>query len=217
MSITSYTDENFSSESQAAMNLPVDPGKVSLSKGIQYTEDRELGSLNGVNPFSRYQPETFRFECVFDAVGALDVDNEASSVHDMVKDLELRLYDYNTEAHRPSYVKVEYGDITFFGQLKTLDTEYSLFDADGIPLRAEVKVNLSGYCSHKEENARFSKHSPDVSRLVRLKDGETLAHLCAEIYGDPLLVGQVARFNNLDGFRTIPAGTEILMPMMKKS
>lgn len=51
----------------------------------------------------------------------------------MVDAIEERLYDYNTEGHRPSFVKVQYGDITFFGQLKTLDTEYTLFDADGIP------------------------------------------------------------------------------------
>lgn len=217
MTITSYTDENFNSESQSALGLPVNPDKVRLSKGIQYAEDRQLGSLNGANTYVRYQPETFSFECVFDMTGTLADDEESTPVHDMVKSLEQRLYDYNTEGHRPSYVKVEYGDITFFGQLKSLDTEYSLFDTDAIPLRAEVKVTLSGYCSHKEEKSRFSKHSPDVSRLVKLKDGETLAYLCSEIYGDPLLVDQVARFNNLAGFRNVPAGTEILMPMLKKN
>ena len=123
MTVTSYTDENYSSESHGALELPINPGKVRLSKGIQYAEDRQLGSLNGANTYVRYQPETFSFECLFDGVGALEPDNETDSVHDMVKNLELRLYDYNTEGHRPSYVKVEYGDITFFGQLKSLDTE----------------------------------------------------------------------------------------------
>lgn len=89
----------------------------------------------------------------------------------MVDAIEERLYDYNTEGHRPSFVKVQYGDITFFGQLKTLDTEYTLFDADGIPLRAELKVTLTGYCSRKEEEKHFSKHSPDVSRMVTLNEG----------------------------------------------
>ena len=116
----------------------------------------------------------------------------------------------------PSFVKVQYGDITFFGQLKTLDTEYTLFDADGIPLRAELKVTLTGYCSRKEEEKHFSKHSPDVSRMVTLNEGQTLSALCYEIYGDELLVGQVARFNNLNDYRNIPAGTQLLMPILKK-
>ena len=74
-------------------------------------------------------------------------------MHDLVDALEERLYDYNTEGHRPSFVKVEYGDITFYGQLKTLETEYTLFDPDGIPLRAELKVTLTVTAGHAERGA----------------------------------------------------------------
>lgn len=216
MSVTAYTDGEFRSVSKSALELPVNPAKVRLTKGIRYAEDQQLGSLNGSNVYVRYRPETLCFECLFDTTNAMEDNDEQQPVHDMVDALEERLYDYNTEGHRPSFVKVEYGDITFFGQLKTLETEYTLFDPDGIPLRAELKVTLTGYCSQKEEKKHFSKHSPDVSRLVTLREGQTLASLCNEIYGDALLVGQVARFNNLSGYRNIPAGTEILMPMLKK-
>ncbi|OUP35615.1 hypothetical protein [Bacteroides sp. An19] len=217
MSVTAYKDGDFNSVSKPALELPVNPAKVKLTKGIRYAEDKQLGSLNGSNAYVRYRPETLYFECLFDITNAMEDDDETKPVHDMVDALEQRLYDYNTDAHRPSFVKVEYGDITFFGQLKTLETEYTLFDPDGIPLRAELKVTLTGYCSQKEEKSHFSKRSPDVSRLVTLKEGQTLAALCYEIYGDPLLVGQVARLNNLNGYRNIPAGTKILMPMLRKS
>lgn len=216
MTVTAYKDENFRCVSESALEFPVNPAKVKLTKGIDYAEDRQQGSLNGSNTYVHYRPETLYFECLFDMTGAMEDDEETIPVHDMVDALEQRLYDYNIEAHRPSFVEVEYGSITFRGQLKTLDTEYTLFNADGIPLRAELKVTLTGYCSQKEEKKHFSKRSPDVSRLVTLKEGQTLAALCYEIYGDPLLVGQVARFNNLNGYRNIPAGTKILMPMLRK-
>lgn len=216
MSITAYTDGEFRRVKYPAMELPINPAKVKLAKGVRYAEDRQLGSLNGTNVYVRYNPETLYFECLLDSTNSMEDVNMKKPVHDVVDELEQRMYDYNTDAHRPSFVKVEYGDITFFGQLKTLDTEYTLFDADGIPIRAQLKVTLTGYCSQKEEKSHFSKHSPDVSRLVTLKGGQTLAALCYEIYGDPLLVGLVARINNLNGFRNIPAGTQILMPMLKK-
>lgn len=216
MKITAYTDDSFNSVYKSVLELPINPEKVKLGKGIRYAEDKQLGSLNGSNVYVHYQPETLYFECLLDMTNAMEDADEKKPVHDLVDQLEARLYDYNTEGHRPSFVKVEYGDITFFGQLKTLDTEYTLFDKDGLPLRAELKVTLTGYCSQKEEKKHFSKHSPDVSRLVTLKEGQTLAALCYEIYGDALLVGQVARFNNLNGYRSIPAGTELLMPMLKK-
>lgn len=216
MKITAYTDENFSSEYKSALELPINPAKVKLTKGIRYAEDKQLGSLNGSNVYVRYQPETLFFECLLDMTNVMEDDEETKPVHDTVNELEERLYYYNKDGHRPSFVKVTYGDITFFGQLKTLETEYTLFDADSIPLRAELKVTLTGYCSHKEESKRFSKRSPDVSRLVTLKEGQSLASLCNEIYGDALLVGQVARFNNLNSYRSIPAGTLLLLPMLKK-
>lgn len=215
MQITAYTDDSFNTLYKT-MELPVSPDKVKLNKGIRYAEDKQLGSLNGSNVYVRYQPETLYFECLLDVTNALEEDKKENPVHDTVDGLEGLLYDYNTEGHRPSFVKVEYSDITFFGQLKTLETEYSLFNPKGLPLRAELKVTLTGYCSQKEEKKHFSKRSPDVSRLVTLKEGQTLASLCYEIYGDALLVGQVARFNNLNGYRSIPAGTQLLMPMLKK-
>ena len=39
MTITAYTDENFSSEYKSALELPINPDKVKFTKGIQYAED----------------------------------------------------------------------------------------------------------------------------------------------------------------------------------
>lgn len=217
MSVSSYSDEHFRKMSKSEFTFPVDPEKVRFTKGIQYGEDKELGSLNGANTFVRYKPEQLYFECLFDTTNIMEDNDETVSVHGMVDMLEERLYDYDKESHRPAYIKATYGSIIFMGQLQQLETQYTLFDLNGNPLRAELKVTLVGYCSKDMENKMFSKRSPDVSRLVTLKEGQTLAALCYEIYGDPLLVGQVARFNNLNGYRNIPAGTKILMPMLKKS
>ena len=49
MILTAYTDDNFSSEYKSALELPINPEKVKLNKGISYAEDKQLGSLNGSN------------------------------------------------------------------------------------------------------------------------------------------------------------------------
>ena len=108
---------------------------------------------------------------------AMEDDDEKQPVHDLVDALEERLYDYNTEGHRPSFVKVEYGDITFYGQLKTLETEYTLFDPDGIPLRAELKVTLTGYCSQKEEKSwLLQPEGGEIALLQTLARRVTVGH-----------------------------------------
>ena len=68
MTITAYTDGSFNSECKSALDLPINPDKVKLGKGITYAEDRQLGSLNGSNVYVRYKPETFCFECLLDQV-----------------------------------------------------------------------------------------------------------------------------------------------------
>ena len=71
MSVTAYKDGDFSSESKSALQLPVNPAKVKLTKGIRYAEDKQLGSLNGSNAYVRYRPETLYFECLFDMTNAM--------------------------------------------------------------------------------------------------------------------------------------------------
>ena len=92
------------------------------------------------------------------------------------------------------------------------------YEFGGFIDKTEIKSDLTKEVikKEKEENKRFPKRSPDVSRMVTLKEGQTLAALCNEVYGDPLLVGEVARFNNLNGYRNVPSGTKILLPMLKK-
>ena len=92
MTITAYTDENFSSEYKSALELPINPDKVKFTKGIQYAEDKQLGSLNGSNVYARYRPENLYFECLLDMTNALDDDREKKPVHDVVYDPEQLLY-----------------------------------------------------------------------------------------------------------------------------
>ena len=54
MTITAYTDSSFNSECKSALDLPINPDKVQLGKGITYAEDRQLGSRNGSNVYVRY-------------------------------------------------------------------------------------------------------------------------------------------------------------------
>lgn len=89
MTITAYTDDSFSSEYKSALDLPINPSKVKLNKGIRYAEDKQLGSLNGSNVYVRYQPETFSFECLLDQTAAMEeLNDEKKPVRDVVNDLE---------------------------------------------------------------------------------------------------------------------------------
>ena len=167
--------------------------------------------------FVRYKAESLSFKFTIDCTGIVEGTKEKDLVYEKIKEIENLLYVYNTDGHRPSYVKVLYGTMVFHGQVKKFEVDYTLFDNKGNPLRASVSLTFTGFRSSEEERKKFSKESPDMSRLITVKEGETLPYLCHRIYGDSLLVREVARFNDMDSFRNIPAGTQLLFPPLKKS
>ena len=215
--ISAYTDKDFSRQHGSALELPMEPEQISFGNSIHYRDDRQLGSTGGDIRFEKYGPATLSLKFTIDCTGVVEGTLPGDSVYDKVNDLADLLYVYNSDGHSPSYVVVTYGELLFKGRLEKMDTKYQLFSSGGVPLRATVSLVFKRFMTGKEERKKFSKQSPDMSRLVTVKEGETLPYLCHRLYGDSLLVREVARFNELDSFRNIPAGTQPLLPPLKKN
>lgn len=216
LKLTAYKDGRYENKDGNPFSLPVMVERMKLDEKIWYNQDRQLGSIGGGAKFEKYGPKALYLKFVIDCTGVVEGTVEDDTVYDKIKSLEEVLYTYKSDAHRPAFVVVCYTELLFKGQLESMKIDYTLFSTKGIPLRASVELSFKGYMCSEEERKKFSKHSPDMSRLITVKEGETLAYLCHRIYGDSLLVRQVARFNNLNGFRNIPAGTELLFPPLKK-
>ena len=215
--ISAYMDKDFSQQHGSALELPMEPEQISFGNSIHYRDDRQLGSTGGDIRFEKYGPATLSLKFTIDCTGVVEGTLPGDSVYDKVNDLADLLYVYNSDGHSPSYVVVTYGELLFKGRLEKMDTKYQLFSSGGVPLRATVSLVFKRFMTGKEERKKFSKQSPDMSRLVTVKEGETLPYLCHRLYGDSLLVREVARFNELDSFRNIPAGTQLLFPPLKKN
>lgn len=215
--ISAYTDKDFSQQHGSALELPMEPEQISFGNSIHYRDDRQIGSTGGDIRFEKYGPATLSLKFTIDCTGVVEGTLPGDSVYDKVNDLADLLYVYNSDGHSPSYVVVTYGELLFKGRLEKMDTKYQLFSSGGVPLRATVSLVFKRFMTGKEERKKFSKQSPDMSRLVTVKEGETLPYLCHRLYGDSLLVREVARFNELDSFRNIPAGTQLLFPPLKKN
>ena len=216
LKFTAYTDAKYRSKIGDDYTVLMDPDTLQFGKEIVYREDRQLGAIGGNTRFERYKPENLSFKITVDCTGIIEGTGDNDKVYNKIQELEKLLYIYNSDGHRPSYVLIQYVELLFKGQIKKMDVKYTLFSNSGVPLRASVELTFTGFRCSEEERKKFHKQSPDMSRLITVKEGETLPYLCHKIYGDSLLVRQVARFNNLNSFRNIPAGTEILFPPLKK-
>lgn len=217
LKIMSYTDDKYSKQHLDTLTLSINPNSLKFNKGITYQEDKQMGSNNTSNAFKGYKPETLSFDFIIDCTGAVLGTKESDKVKDIVDKIEKHLFVYNSESHRPSFIAIAYGEMLFKGQLTDMKEDYSLFNNQGVPLRAEIKLEFSGYRNHDESKKQNTKFSPDMSRLIVMKESDTLAELCYQIYGSSLYVNEVARFNDFNSFRDIPSGTKVMFPPLKKN
>jgi hypothetical protein len=126
------------------------------------------------------------------------------------------VYEYNGEIHRPNYVIVNWGEgLSFRCVLTVFNTTYTLFRPDGTPLRARVALEFASYIDMKTLAQQESRESPDMSHLVPVVDGMTLPQLSNVQYGSPACYIQLARFNRLDKFRQLEAGSTLAVPPLK--
>lgn len=106
---------------------------------------------------------------------------------------------------RPPILLITWGEFVFKAVLERLSQNYTMFTAEGMPVRALVNATFKQFSTAEEETRNNPPGDPTTAHLV--KDGETLNLIAAKEYGDPKLWRLIADKNNLKD----PLGLEIGM------
>jgi hypothetical protein len=111
----------------------------------------------------------------------------------------------------PSFVQLAWGATNFTGTLQKLDVTYTMFDANGGPLRAKCSLSVREYV------AAAAKQNP-TSGAIRsyqrrqVERGQSLAHIADEEYGVPTFWRAIAAFNGIDDPMRVRPGSVVLLP-----
>jgi len=183
-------------------DVQINPETITLKKNIHYSDSRVMGKPRN-KKYNQQDADTLSFDIHMDDTGIVP---GLLPIPLRIAQLETTVYDVNSETHEPNYAQVIWGTTVFLGRLSSLDYTYSLFRPDGSPLRVKVALSFQGQKDASEV------HSPDLSRVIILKDGENIPFLCEKHYGDPSYCQDIARVNNLATFRNVKPGTRLLFP-----
>lgn len=207
LQIIGYTDSSYTNEeSGRQFAVQINPSTIKIKKQIKYDTDNTLGEEKKPAKYKHHEPAGLSFEIVLDDTGV--VPGQKKKIKDMIQQLEKTLYKINAESHEPGYAKVAWGTLLFHGRVNSLSYDYSLFAPNGLPLR--VKISLS-FVEHYNKDTSI-KNSPDISRVIMFKAGDTIPIFCNEIYGDASYSYDVAQYNKLESFRNVKPGTKIMFP-----
>lgn len=164
----------------------------------------------GVVPASLSDLGNFARNQLMKTVGMTDV----SYVTNQINKLEAIVYDIKEEKHEPAIVLVAWGDVPpFTGRVTSMKVEYKLFHPSGIPLRAQVELQLK---EHKEKPVS-GQNSPDVTHRRTVTAYDTLPLLSLSVYNDDAYYWQVAQANGLTHFRKLKENTDLYFPPLDRS
>jgi nucleoid-associated protein YgaU len=196
------------------------PNSFTVNSKIEYKKTEAKGKDGGDPQFEKIPPLEFSIEFTIDGTGAAVKSPSDGGPKDYLKQQVKKLRDVtgcniNGDIHRPNYLALLWGTFYIECVLTALSITYNLFDRDGTPLRAKAN------CSFLErigpgKGARNSRlESPDLTKYVTVKAGDTLPLLVKDKYYDPAYYLQVARVNKLKNFRNLPPGQQLILPPMK--
>ncbi|MEN0005015.1 MAG: LysM peptidoglycan-binding domain-containing protein [Bacteroidota bacterium] len=207
---------------KGSFKVLINPESFQRETEIKYNKRQPLGSPGANLRFMQIPAERVSFKLIFDGTGLITTGptnlyegKKIKTVKEQINAFKAIATDYQGKVHEPYYLKLTWGDFSFTGVLIKLNVTYKLFKSDGTALRAEADVTFSSSLPKKKQETDKKTSSPDMTHVETVRAGDRLPALCDAIYESPNYFIQVAKSNNLNHFRRIKPGKELLFPPIK--
>jgi nucleoid-associated protein YgaU len=213
------------------IEVPYNPTEYGMSKGAQFTDISIPGLDAPVLQFVRGEAETMSLELFFDsteqrgtgtAVPALAADADPM----MLADRLYRLVRIRGDLHTPPLVRITWGNHfpgptlgedlrpvpSFDCVVVSVERRFTLFNPDGVPLRATMSMELREYRTMEEQLRELNLQSADHTRVHIVARGENLPLIAWDAYGDASRWTLIAAHNDLPQVRILAPGTVLQLP-----
>jgi hypothetical protein len=200
------------------------PTEYSLSKGNQFAEIAIPGLDSPVVQFVRGDSEKMTLELFFDTTD----DGTGADVTPVTTKMDAfyRLIKIDNEMHAPAIVRVTWGDhfpntaagwqtsasSVFDCVVESVERKFTLFNRDGVPLRATVSLSLSQYKTLGEQLQELNLQSADHTRVHVVRQGETLPQIAYEAYQNVARWRAIAEHNQILNPRQLTVGMVLELP-----
>ena len=215
-------------ENKPGIGIPYSPAYNPTSFSVSYSTSYDAGqkteTADTSKKFNKVNPQTLTMELFFDGTGASPSSTDLTSkvtnalgvgsVNTVDAQIAafLKLAKIDGEEHQPPFVMVIWGTFIMTGVLTSANVTYKMFAPNGRPLRATMNITIQENVSLDLLGKILKLFSPDLSKSIVVKEGDTLPLLCAQEYNDASLYVKIAEVNNLKNYRKLKQGMELLFP-----
>ncbi len=234
MSLIKARFDVFKSDGSLAYFIPVqfNPTELAYAKSNQIAEIAIPGLDSPVLQYVYGNAETIQLELFFDVTDFAE-GHIAVSVTEMT-DRIYGLMKQERETHAPPKCRFAWGMPTASGPamaaasggaeasaapfwfscvVESVDRRFTMFNSDGVPIRARLNVRLREYKTVDQMVARLG--SADHSKARVLKRGQRLEQISTAEYETPSQWRRIARTNDIDDPRRVEPGTLLRVPPVR--
>ena len=217
LTITAYQDEVLKTQVGEPFKAMFNPESYSQKYAIEYAKAQGMNSGQTAK-YARRTPTVLSLKLLLDGTGSHEMKSDNAppdkdkTVAARIKHLLDISFQMNGKIHEPNYLLVTWGNLIFPCRLTSVDINYTSFNPDGSPLRAELAIELLYNEEVKKQMAIDAKSSPDLTHSRIVKNGDTLPLLSKVIYGSSSHYLWIAQQNRLDDFRNLTPGHRLFFP-----
>lgn len=205
-------DKELKPKLERKFKVQFNPTEYTRTKGAQIAEIGIYGIDSPVLQFVRGQNEKLTMDLFFDTTenglndGVVSVTTKTDPFYQLVK--------IQKSTHALPVIRFTWSKyLNFKAIVESVTQKFTLFNPQGIPLRATLSVTFREY--RELEEMVNELESSDHSKQWVVKRGETLNRIAAETYGDPRLWRVIADCNGLNNPRQVQPGMVLLIPPLQ--
>jgi len=203
-----------SKDLEEIMYVQFNPASYAVSKSVNYAETPSVLLDLPMLEFASGQAETLTIQLLFDTTsdgmgaGATDVTTQTRKIYALTQ--------IQSETHAPPVVQFVWNTFEFQGVVTTLQETFTLFNPDGVPLRATLSVTFKKYMQDTMQIKQQSTNSPDRFRTYVVAAGDTLPAIATAAYDDPFIWPLIADANAdvISNPRRLKPGQRLLLPKL---
>lgn len=192
------------------------PTEYSIEKTNSFSEIAIPGLEAPYLQYVRGNASTISLEVFYDTYEEYDGNKKSVDVRKYTNQLS-NLMNIDPTIHAPPRLLFIWGissEEPFNCILEKVTKKFTMFNSDGIPVRARLNITLKE--RKVELNDRERKlQSADRTKLYVVKQGDSLWSIAFREYGDPGLWRSIADKNNIYDPKKLKSGTELVIPPLE--
>jgi nucleoid-associated protein YgaU len=214
------TDTGLKVEASADTRIFFNPSEYQLERRVDWKETNNRGVDLPQLQFDKGGRRSLKMSLTFDTYERLTEKGVPEDVRKYTGQIA-KLAEVDGAKKRPPVCTITWGPtvnpyagLPFKGVLESLTQKFTMFLANGTPVRATLEVQFKEWeapARQQRRNPRGSGSPLEPKRRV-VREGDALWRIAAEEYGDPAHWRPIAAANNITAPRVLEPGTELIIP-----